>query len=202
MPRQRLGTGGRESWHQLRIGCIVVCWPPSKLLGAFIGKESHRRDGMLPFVEGCQLRRWTGIADRTRAGRLEHSLHRQDGGKGTITNHREANANGKPYMADTDVPNKLEPRIESGTCRSGAWNCADRVSKFQHVIRKSRSVGFQGPSQRTGACRARAQTERPLSPSHSPVRCSGSVCRRFGGFRGAGALPPLAPAETSDRCVA
>ena len=63
------------------------------------------------------MRRWTGIADRTRAARLEHSLHRQDGGKGTITNHREANAKGKPNMADTAAPNKLEPRIDSGTCR-------------------------------------------------------------------------------------
>jgi hypothetical protein len=89
---------------------LYRCLPaPSKLLGTFIRKESHRRDGMLPFAEGCQLRRWTGIADRTRAARLEHSLHRQDGGKGTITNHREANANAKPYMADTDAPNKSNP---------------------------------------------------------------------------------------------
>ena len=86
--------------------------------------------------------RWTGIADRTRAARLEHSLQRQDGGKETITNHREANAKGKPNIADTDAPNKLEPRIDSGTWQAGAWNCADSLppfhifgimSKFQHA---------------------------------------------------------------------
>jgi len=102
------------------------------------------------------LRRWTGIADRTRAARLEHSLHRQDGGKGTITNHREANAKGKPNMADTAAPNKLEPRIDSGTCRPAPgiartarppFHIFGIMSKF---MRKCRSVGFQGPSQRTG----------------------------------------------------
>jgi len=30
--------------------CLLA---PSKLLGTFIRKESHRRDGMLPFVEGA-----------------------------------------------------------------------------------------------------------------------------------------------------
>src|SRR5438445_6795702 len=113
MPRRRLGTDGRKSWHQLCIGCIVACWSRASCSGLSKEPSSGRN---VAVCGGCQLR-WTGMVDRTRAARLKHSLHREDGGKGTITNHREANAKGKPNMADTAAPNKLEPRIDSGTCR-------------------------------------------------------------------------------------
>ena len=121
---------------------------------------------------GRQLRRWAGAADRysnefgwpvwkilctatmLAKERLRIVVKRTQ---------RQAQHGG------TDAPNKLEPRIDNGTCGFRAWNCADRVPTFQHVIRKCRSVVFQGPTQSTAACRARAQAEKMLSPSHSPV---------------------------------
>src|SRR5882724_906666 len=141
MPRQRLGTDGRKSWHQLCIGCIVACWPRASCSELSLGRRA------IVGTECCRLWRLPVEAmDRhsgsTRAARLEHSLHRQDGGKGTITNHREANAKGKPNIADTDAPNKLELRIDSGTCKPAPGIARTAcptstsfgiISKFQHA---------------------------------------------------------------------
>jgi hypothetical protein len=105
----------RESWALLLNAAATPRNGRTRELASALHRLHRCLLGMLPFAEGCQLRRWTGIAGRTREARLEHSLHRQDGRKEMITNHREANANGKPYMADTDAPNKLEPRIDGGS---------------------------------------------------------------------------------------
>ena len=58
----------------------------------------------------CHLKRWTGIADRTRAPRLVHSFAARMMAWERLRNRREANGKGKPNVADTEAPKKLEPR--------------------------------------------------------------------------------------------
>jgi hypothetical protein len=104
--------------------CLLV---PSKLLGLSLGRRA------IVGTECCRLWRVPVEAmDR-------HSGSNSSG----PTNHRTQN--------------------RQWDLQAGAWNCADSLppfhifgilSKFQHVIRKCRSVGFQGPGRLEAAVRA------------------------------------------------
>src|SRR5882672_2194747 len=140
MPRRRLGTDGRKSWHQLCIGCIVACWPRASCSGLSLGRRA------IVGTECCRL--WRVLVEMDR-----HSGSNSSGPTGTFSSapgwwqgndydHREANAKGKPNIADTDAPNKLEPRIDSGTCRPAPGIARTAcplstsfgiISKFQHA---------------------------------------------------------------------